>query len=329
MNFRAFTYRLLGYKTLDELFNELKIGKRSSINEQELENGRKLSKALMPTGLFYPTGFEVFEAVDDIQISYLTYFMAPYTGGDKAKILKGERVVVGKPNQEKPLSYHCLPINAGEIEKRIIPLSDRDNPAYDGYSLSIETKLLNKYFKQIELMPIKFIKGDATNPTDGNTKIIGHICNDIGGWGKGFVMALSQRWKKPELEYRNWFKKDELDQTDTVQFERLESRDKYSNEKKFELGNVQFVKVADDIWIANMIAQRGIRPNEDGVPPIRYTYVSECLERVRHFAKRQNASVHMPRIGCGLAGGQWNEIEEIINKNLIAHEIKTVVYDLE
>jgi hypothetical protein len=37
----------------------------------------------------------------------------------------------------------------------------------------------------------------------------------------------------------------------------------------------------------------------------------------------------MPRIGCGLAGGQWTEIEEIVNKNLIAHEIETAVYDFE
>ncbi|MGL5890665.1 MAG: Appr-1-p processing protein, partial [Bacteroidia bacterium] len=66
-----------------------------------------------------------------------------------------------------------------------------------------------------------------------------------------------------------------------------------------------------------------------GIPPIRYSSVFECLERVRGFAEQQNASVHMPRIGCGLAGGQWTEIEEIINDKLIAHEIPTTVYDFE
>lgn len=329
MNIRALTYRLLGYKTIDELFAELKVGKRTSISEKELDKGRKLSKALMPTGLLYPKGGEVFEAVQDIEISYLTHFMAPYTGGDKGTLLKGERIIVSKPNKDKPLSYYCYPINADEVEERIVSFSDKDNPAYNGFSLSIDTKILNRDFKQIELTLLKFIKGDATNPTDNGTKIIVHICNDVGGWGKGFVMAISKRWKQPETEYRNWFKNKELEQTDTVQFERLESRDKYSNEKKFELGNVQFVKASDDIWVANMIAQRDIRPDKDGLPPIRYTFVSECLERVRQFAKRQNASVHMPRIGCGLAGGQWTEIEEIVNDNLIAHEIETTVYDLE
>jgi O-acetyl-ADP-ribose deacetylase (regulator of RNase III) len=327
MNIKALTYRLLGFKTVDELFDEVKKGK--TVCGKEMENARKLSKALMPTGLLFPKGGEVFEAVQDVQVIYFTHFMAPYTHGDKAKLLKGERVIISKPNQDKPLGYYCYPINANEVEERIIPSSDKNDPAYDGFSLSIDTKSLNKDFKRIELKPIKYFRGDATNPTDNGTKIIVHICNDVGGWGKGFVMAISKRWKQPEAEYRNWYKSKVLEQTDTIQFERLESKDKYSNEKKFELGNVQFVKVSDDIWVANMIAQRDIHPNNDGLPPIRYTYVSDCLERVRQFAKRQNASVHMPRIGCGLAGGQWTEIEEIVNKNLIAHEIETAVYDFE
>lgn len=327
MSIKALIYRLIGYKTVDELFEEVKSGK--TVTGTAIENARKLSKALMPKGLFYPRGGEVFEAKSDIQISYLTHFMAPYTDGGKAKLLQEERVVIRKPSQAKPLGYYCYPINADEVENRIIPGSDRNHPSYNGFSLSIDTKSLNTDFRRIELMPIKFVKGDATNPVDNKTKIIVHICNDAGGWGKGFVMAISKRWKQPETEYRNWYKSKESVQTDSVQFERLESVDKYSNEKKFELGNVQFVKATNEIWVANMIAQRGIKPDKDEIPPIRYHSVAECLNRVRQFSKRQNASVHMPRIGCGLAGGQWTEIEEIINRTLIAYEIETVVYDYE
>ena len=65
---------------------------------------------------------------------------------------------------------------------------------------------------------IQYIKGDATQPTGNGNKIIVHVCNDIGGWGKGFVMALSKRWKAPEQEYRNW----------------------YVSQDGFELGAVQF-----------------------------------------------------------------------------------------
>ena len=37
---------------------------------------------------------------------------------------------------------------------------------------------------------LRIIKGDATAPQGSGTKIIAHVCNDQGGWGKGFVLAV-------------------------------------------------------------------------------------------------------------------------------------------
>lgn len=48
---------------------------------------------------------------------------------------------------------------------------------------------------------INYLKGDATSPQARGIKIIAHICNDLGGWGKGFVMAISKRWAEPEKAY--------------------------------------------------------------------------------------------------------------------------------
>ena len=46
-------------------------------------------------------------------------------------------------------------------------------------------------------MPIQYRTGDATRPEGDGPKIIAHICNDVGAWGKGFVLALSKRWNTP------------------------------------------------------------------------------------------------------------------------------------
>jgi O-acetyl-ADP-ribose deacetylase (regulator of RNase III) len=135
--------------------------------------------------------------------------------------------------------------------------------------------------------------------------MIVHICNDIGGWGKGFVTAISKRWKQPEVLYREWFK----------------------SKENFDLGKVQFVQVENDLWVANMIAQHKINKDEQGNPPVRYNAVREALNEVAVFANSISASVHMPRIGCGLAGGNWNEIEKIVNRTLIANNIDVTVYD--
>jgi O-acetyl-ADP-ribose deacetylase (regulator of RNase III) len=45
---------------------------------------------------------------------------------------------------------------------------------------------------------INYINGDATPPLAKGIKIIAHICNAMGGWGKGFVVAISKKWENSE-----------------------------------------------------------------------------------------------------------------------------------
>jgi O-acetyl-ADP-ribose deacetylase (regulator of RNase III) len=149
--------------------------------------------------------------------------------------------------------------------------------------------------------------GDATAPEGEGAKVVAHICNDIGGWGRGFVIALSKRWPKAEASYRSWFKGG-----DSV---------------PFALGQTQFVEVSDQLWVANMIAQRDTR-SINGVPPIRYEALVLTLAAVAAFASERRATVHMPRIGCGLAGGSWDEVSAIIERELTSKGVQVVVYDL-
>jgi len=126
--------------------------------------------------------------------------------------------------------------------------------------------------------------GDATEPVGDGAKIIVHVCNDIGGWGRGFVLALSARWPEPEQAYLRWH------------------AGRGSND--FELGAIQLVSVEDDIWVANLIGQHDIIAGSDG-PPVRY----DAIE-------------------AGLAGGEWNQIEAIIERTLGLRRISVTVYDL-
>ena len=155
---------------------------------------------------------------------------------------------------------------------------------------------------------ITYIKGDATVPQAKGIKLIVHICNNIGGWGKGFVVAISKRWPEPEKSYRAWH------------------RNRAKND--FELGAIQLIQVSNDKYIGNMIAQQGIKTGSKGVP-IRYESVKECLIKIAIEAKELEASIHMPRIGCGLAGGKWNRIEPIIQETLLEQNVDVYVYDFD
>jgi O-acetyl-ADP-ribose deacetylase (regulator of RNase III) len=153
---------------------------------------------------------------------------------------------------------------------------------------------------------ITYVKGDATCPQAKGVKIICHVCNDIGGWGKGFVLALSKRWDEPEAAYRSW----------------------YSEGDGFALGAVQFVQVEPYIWVANLIGQHGTKTGSSG-PPVRYEAIATGLACVAKKALELGASVHMPRIGCGLAGGEWSKVEPLIEQHLCGAGVAVTVYDFE
>ncbi|MFF9456804.1 macro domain-containing protein [Streptomyces flaveolus] len=153
---------------------------------------------------------------------------------------------------------------------------------------------------------IAYVRGDATAPSGKGVKVIAHVCNDLGGWGKGFVLAVSRRWPEPEAAYRAWH------------------RDRASND--FGLGAVQLVRVEPYVWVANMIGQHGTRTGSRGVP-VRYEAIDTALVRLAGRAAELNASVHMPRIGCGLAGGKWSRVEPLVTERLTRQGISVTVYD--
>jgi O-acetyl-ADP-ribose deacetylase (regulator of RNase III) len=153
---------------------------------------------------------------------------------------------------------------------------------------------------------ITCVAGDATTPLGKGVKIIAHVCNDMGGWGKGFVLALSRRWPQPEADYRRWH------------------RERAGND--FGLGAVRLVRVDTYLWVANMIGQHGTRTGGKG-PPVRYDAIDTALTTLGGRALELGASVHMPRIGCGLAGGRWGKVEPLVLERLSTRGVQVTVYD--
>ncbi|MBX3170766.1 MAG: Appr-1-p processing protein [Candidatus Eremiobacteraeota bacterium] len=155
---------------------------------------------------------------------------------------------------------------------------------------------------------LHFLHGDATRPRTAGPKIITHLCNDRGRWGKGFVLALSARWPEPERAYREWAEQGSWEG------------------EPFGLGGAQLVEIPHtDIAVVNLVAQHGLKARE-GVPPIRYGALETSLHKLQMMANRLKASIHMPRLGCGLAGGDWERIEPLLNKLL--WDFPVYVYDL-
>lgn len=158
---------------------------------------------------------------------------------------------------------------------------------------------------------IHYVTGDATKADGGNVggipltlagkRIIAHVCNNMGAWGAGFVVPLGNRYPKAREDYLALTKA-----------------------KKLRLGSVSYPCVALDVVVANMVAQDGF-PSKSHPVALDYKALGECLYDVGEKADEIRATVHMPRIGCGIAGGTWSLVEPLIEAFI---HVPVFVYDL-
>ncbi len=150
------------------------------------------------------------------------------------------------------------------------------------------------------------IRGDATQPRGPGHKIIAHIVNDkTPRWGAGFSLALRNRWPAVQDDFIRW-----ADEQGT----------------NLALGNTHVTQTSKEFRVFHMIAQHGYGPSTK--PRIRYTALKDCLDQLANHALGWHAAVHMPRIGTGYAGGQWNIVRELIDDTLVRQGVGVTVYDL-
>lgn len=198
------------------------------------------------------------------------------------------------------------------------------------------------------------IEGDATNPQriDASATVyLPHCCNDAGGWGSGFVNAITDKWgTRPREMYKRWFIgnkgediKGELD-CPSVQF---------IWQTRFVLGGVQFIHVPSnnspdyDVVLVNMIGQHNYGRYSDsefsnkGVPdkltrpPVRYAALAKSMSALAEYIENKHmiegnespCEIHCPKFGSDLAGGDWNVIQQMIAEIWVDRGIDVVVYE--
>jgi O-acetyl-ADP-ribose deacetylase (regulator of RNase III) len=153
---------------------------------------------------------------------------------------------------------------------------------------------------------LNIIHGNVLNLNRIGFNYLLQVVNDSGKYGAGISGAISRKWPVVEQEYRKLSK---------------------LNNNQLLLGEVQFVKVADDLVVCNMVAQHNIVSYNNPIP-IKYDALQRCFVKVRSGAIKDKALINMPKIGCGLAQGKWEMIEPIIKNELVAFGIGVTVYEL-
>jgi len=165
--------------------------------------------------------------------------------------------------------------------------------------------------KQLDHKPSKVrilvtLRGNALSPRGTGLKIIAHVVNDkTASWGAGFGHAIRTPFPTVQEDFKKWCA---------------------TSVENLSLGNIHVSVISENLWVVSMIAQHGY--GESSKPRIRYAALRDCLIQLKEIALNKAASIHMPRIGTGYAGGNWSYISEMIDDLLVMNAIPVTIYIL-
>jgi O-acetyl-ADP-ribose deacetylase (regulator of RNase III) len=158
--------------------------------------------------------------------------------------------------------------------------------------------------------------GDITSvevPTDGKTVIIPHIGNNVGVMNAGVAKAIVNKWPQVLNDYK-W---------------------QYKKSGGLILGTNIRTWIYDQkdlaLVIITMIAQDSVR-SETNKMPLKYISLIKCMCGVLEDYNRwkgsgSESSICCPKFGSGLAGGNWEFIETLIEEIWIDNGIDVTVYE--
>lgn len=150
---------------------------------------------------------------------------------------------------------------------------------------------------------IKMEFGDASKPRGSGKKIIAQVVNTSGGLGLGFGKSLSKNYPQVKAALDAW----------------------HADKNKFKLGTSQLVPISNDLFVFQMLAQKGLFERNDGIP-LKYSSLKQCLVDLRNEALKLKASIHMPLIGAGQARGNWEVIQGMIHDELASKGVSVNIY---
>jgi len=211
-------------------------------------------------------------------------------------------------------AYECL--NAGWTAYGMENWEVFGNSKYMMYSIGLMPLKKNKrkrvgifvvpeFYDETAKTNIYTVFGDATKPRGAGNKIIAQLLNTTGGTGIGFGKSMAVNWPESKKVITKW----------------------KEDKKTFRLGGTQLSRLKDDTYLFQFIAQAGLFP-KDGIIPLKYDILKNCLKELAFEATKLSASIHIPQIGAGQAKGDWNIILGIIHDELANKGIPVNIYIL-
>lgn len=173
------------------------------------------------------------------------------------------------------------------------------------------------------------IKGDLISlALQGNFDVITHGCNCQNNMGSGIAPQMAKAFKCNRYPYRleSAMHKGDINKLGSIEAQKWkigQDGSVYS-----PVRGVTLYEDLLDLWVVNSYTQFNYgRNHTDGdKKPLDYEALTLCMRKInRTFAGKH---IGLPKIGAGLAGGDWNVIKNIIQKELKDCKITVVIYEV-
>ena len=149
---------------------------------------------------------------------------------------------------------------------------------------------------------INYIEGDVLLALEkGELDVVLHGCNCQGGFGSGIAGQIARKWPHVRDAYLRLHRSG-----GTI------------------LGFFQPVLIGNDQFIVNAGTQDRYMPR--GVVHADYDAINDVLESLKLYTTNKHQRIGIPKIGSGLAGGDWEEVERIALKHFSDRDITVYIY---
>lgn len=161
-------------------------------------------------------------------------------------------------------------------------------------------------------MGYKEVSGDLISlAKQGSFDVIAHGCNCLCVMGAGLAPQVAKAFGCDNFYLEKVVSMEKLGDIDYETFVLGENA-------IWNLENADNKKGEPELVVVNAYTQYSPGPNLD------YEALTICLRKINNTFK--GLHIGLPQIGCGIAGGDWERVKSIIQKELVDMNVTIVIY---
>ena len=154
-------------------------------------------------------------------------------------------------------------------------------------------------------MAYRELNGDLIKlAKEGMFDVITHGCNCFSNMGAGIAVPMKNNFRVASYPLEHPFTAGDINKLGQIEGQ------------PFGIGVGKFIEVVNSYtqYVPNAMMK-----------PLDYEALALCMRKINHVYKGKH--IGLPKIGAGLAGGDWVRIREIIQRELVECEVTVVIFE--